>query len=127
AEWRAFPVKEGSSFPLTLRGTVLAESHCDQMEGFRTNAPTQSYPPRTHPRPKTAVAISGPGTAVPVERLMPPYDATAQRVSKVIVALTQSFEAERVEAAPNSALANYTSEVRRRVPVHITTLARRTR
>lgn len=124
AAWTAFPLSGGAAFPLTLRGVTTVDSHCVRTEAIRTNAPTRPFPPQTWPMPKVAIAVSGSGKFARVEQLTAPYDAEARRVTRVIVSLTQTLEAERVDAETNSPLARYTANERGQVPVQITKLGR---
>lgn len=124
--WLAFPLAGTAPFTLTIRGIASVDSHCVQVEGFRTDAPTRPYPPKSWPRPKTALAVWGSATAAQSERVSAPFDLEARRAARMVVALTQSMESERANAATDSPLAKYTAAERARVPVHITTMARRT-
>jgi hypothetical protein len=124
--WSAFPLGGGPPFPLAIRSITSVESHCVDLEGFRTDAPVRQFPANTWPKPKSAIALWGGGTVAPSQQLKAPYDPAARRAARMIVALTQSAEVERVESASNSPLAKSTAAERGRIPVHITNLARHT-
>ena len=124
--WSAFPLDGKAAFPLTIGEVAKTESHCMEMDGFYTDAPKRAFPRNTWPRPKTALAVFGAAVTFPAERLSPPYDGEPRRAASFIVTLTQSLEAERVEAGSDSRLAKYTAADRARVPVQITTMSRRT-
>jgi hypothetical protein len=124
--WSAFPLSGGAPFPLAIGGIASVDSHCVELEAFRTDAPTRSFPPRQWPRPKTAIALWGGGTVAQSEPLKAPYDPAARRAARAIVGLTQAAEAERVEGDKSSRIAKYTAVERGRVPVLIGTMARHT-
>jgi hypothetical protein len=124
--WSAFSLGGGPPFPLAIRSIASVESHCVDLEGFRTDAPIRQYPANTWPKPKTAIALWGGGPVAQSEPLKAPYDPAARRAARMIVALTQAAEAERVEGDKNSRIAKYTAVERGRVPVLIGTMARHT-
>lgn len=120
--WQLTPLGNGTTRPLTLSTDVVAQSHCNDLEGFTTDAPREEVP-ESSPTPKIGVAVLG----APFERVQAvagAADGDTRRVSSLIVQLVQAFEGDAVRSGQARRVGALTAKARAGGRVRVTQLVR---